>query len=276
MFELGRSMKVTGWITAFRDAGAVISEDAISEVARVIVSDHRSGARGTAKGRLRPSMMGEDCVRSHALHFLGAPKDPGVEAWEQMADTGSWLHYKWQAELLSGFTAVDGSRVDPLLERIEVQMEYPEFRLRGQCDGMLSDGALLEIKTLGKDKYDGRKQGSMPVKDWMAPPFEHVAQVDAYMLCTGAPGTHLVYVNRDSNDFREFYVPRSEERIAALRRRVLTPAFNAVADAIASRALPPMLEECVDEFKGRPKWCKVAGYCFAAKDAAHLVNGYHK
>lgn len=271
MFETGRDLKVTGWIEAFRQSKGKVTLEAIERVAEKIVQDHSTGARSTAKGRLRPSMLGEDCLRKHALAYLDAPKGSRPQQWEQMADAGSWLHYKWQAELLSGFYH-EGYPVEPLLVDIEVSLSDASIGVKGQCDGILQDGSLLEIKTLGADKYLGKKYGTNPVDSWFSPPHEHLCQVDAYMMCSGAPAAHLLYVNRDSNQYREFYVPASKERQDRIRRDTILPSLLAISKAVETSELPPRHEDCTVLGKGKTRWCDYAEYCFAVSDASGLFD----
>lgn len=284
VFETGRDMKVTGWIGKFREHGSPVSEDAIRRVAGKVVDDHVDDERGDGKGRIRPSNAGEDCVRFHVLGYLGAPRSGYREEWEQMAQAGSWLHYKWQAELLSCYQA-GGEQVGALLADIEVPCVLEEFDVRGRCDGMLFDGSLLEIKTMGADRFAGRKYGTTPVEDWIRPLPEHVSQVDVYMMCTGAERTHLVYVNRDSNAFREFVVRRDGQREDRLARRLLGPAASVSRALLAgASALPGVLPECLEPKSRRARWCKVSGFCLAAGDdpvalrsllGSEVVDGAH-
>lgn len=230
----GVGLPVTAWVEQWRASKGQITTEAISKVTDVMKTDFGSGRRSDGKGRFRPSMIGNPCQRAQVLSYLGFPQKESVEIYVQMADAGSWLHYKWQAEGLSA----------GWLHDVEVQIEIPEWGLRGSVDGLMIDGSIFELKTLGNDKYYGRR-GGKPVSDWDEPNPEHIRQVDAYMYATGAQAASIVYVNRDSNAFREFRVLRDTERMATLHQFV-----QEMIASIEAEKLPPILPGCLRVMKG--------------------------
>lgn len=202
-FEFRRDRPVSAWISNFRTRGGTISEDGAKAVAAAIVDDATTDRRTSGKFRFRPSMLGTQCQRAHILSYVGAMKDQSKDEWLQMADAGTWLHYKWQAELSSQYVDIDDNNVLPLLRDIEVPIEIPEWKLRGQADGLMTDNSVLEIKTLSDPKFKGYR-GSPSVENWDDPPVAHRMQILAYMRALGCGRGSLVYVNRSSNEFREF------------------------------------------------------------------------
>lgn len=232
--QQGVGLPVTAWVEAWRGNKGQISTEAITKVTEVMKTDFGSGRRSDGKGRFRPSMIGNPCQRAQVLSYLGMPQKDSVEIYVQMADAGSWLHYKWQAEGLSAGWLSD----------IEVQIEVPEWNLRGSADGIMSDGSIFELKTIGNDKYYGRR-GGKPVSEWDEAKPEHIRQVDAYMYATGAQAASIVYVNRDSNAFREFRVTRDADRIAALHQFV-----QEMIASIESEKIPAILPGCDRVMRG--------------------------
>lgn len=224
----GLAKPVTTWVEEWRAKKGQITFDAISVVTEVMLKDFGSGRRSSGKGRFRPSMIGNPCQRAQVLSYLGYPSKDPVEIYVQMADTGSWLHYKWQAEGLSAGWLAD----------IEVQIEIPEWDLRGSVDGIMKDGSIFEAKTVGNEKYWGRR-GGKGVPDWEAPKPEHIRQVDAYMHATGAEAASIVYINRDSNAFREFRVERDQARFEELDRFIREMQGN-----VRRKELPVILPGC--------------------------------
>lgn len=230
----GLALPVTAWVEQHRAGGLRITPDAIETVTEAMKADFGSGRRSDGSGRFRPSMIGNPCQRAQVLSYLGFPQRESVEIYVQMADAGSWLHYKWQAEGLSAGWLTD----------IEVQVEIPEWGLRGSVDGRCKDGSVFELKTVGNDKYYGRR-GTKPVSEWEQPVAEHIRQVDAYMFATGAQAASIVYVNRDSGAFREFRVNRDSDRMASLHEFV-----QEMIASIESKKLPVIQPGCLRVMKG--------------------------
>ena len=258
-------LPVTAWVESWRAGKGRITAEAIATVTDVMKTDFASDRRSDGSGRFRPSMIGNPCQRAQVLSYLGVPQRASVEVYTQMADAGSWLHYKWQAEGLSA----------GWLTGVEVQIEIPEWGLRGSVDGIMSDGSIFEAKTLGNDKYYGRR-GTKPVSEWDDPVLEHVRQVDAYMYATGSHAASLVYINRDSGAFREFRVLRDTNRMASLSHFI-----QEMIAMIDSQKIPDILPGClrvmrgdviddctkaeVKEWSKQHDWCNYHEVCAAAR-----------
>ena len=230
----GLSKPVTTWVEEWRASKGSITPEAIHKVTEVMKADFSSGRRSSGAGRLRPSMIGNPCPRAQVLSYLGLPSKDPVEIYVQMADAGSWLHYKWQAEGLSAGWLTD----------VEVQVEIPEWNLRGSVDGIMKDGTIFEAKTIGNEKFWGRR-GGKGVMDWEGPKPEHVRQVDAYMFATGAKAASIVYINRDSNAFREFRVEWDQARFLELSDFV-----DSMLNHIEAKQLPVIQPGCLRVMNG--------------------------
>lgn len=228
-------LPVTNWVHEWRESDKEPNEWAIRTVADTLVADVLSGRRSDGSGRFRPSMIGNDCGRAQVLSYLGFEQAESKPEWAQMADAGTWLHYKWQYEGLAA-----GWLVEP-----EIQIDIPEWELRGAVDGLCVDDSIFELKTIGTDKYMGRKH-TLPVSKWETPMREHIRQVHAYMKATNTMAASIVYVDRDSNAFREFRVhwdPAIFEEMDAFVKSMQSDVRSAV--------LPPILTGCVQAMKER-------------------------
>ena len=208
------SLTVTPWMLGYRSQYTKPSVSAILEITSLIAADHGHNRnpldvtdgvdrRGSGKGRLRPSMMGNPCDREIALAYEGYPQEPSKVEWMLKAEMGSWLHYQWQAELMTGYV-LNGEEVKPLLVTPEVKVRWSDGLIVGSADGLLSDGSLLELKTVGTKMYATGMFREPPVVEWEAPKWEHLVQVNAYMYGLGVGEASVVYIDRDTNDFTEF------------------------------------------------------------------------
>jgi hypothetical protein len=221
-------LPVTDWVYAWRESDQEASEWAIKTVADTLVADVLSGRRSDGSGRFRPSMIGNDCQRAQVFSYLGFDQAEGKPEWTQMADAGSWLHYKWQYEGLAAGWLVES----------EIQIEIPEWELRGAVDGLCVDDSVFELKTVGTDKYMGRKH-TLPVSKWETPMRDHIRQVHAYMHATSTRAASIVYVDRDSNAFREFRVlwdPAIFEEMDSFVKEMQA--------SVKAKVLPPILNGC--------------------------------
>ena len=228
MIETG--LPVTQWVQEWRDAGEPYTSEAILHVAHIKIKDKLSERRSDGSNRFRPSMIGNTCARAQVFSYLGLEQAPGREEWEQMAHTGSELHYAWQEQGLSA----------GWLSEVEVEIDIPKWRLRGQADGLCKDRSIFELKTIGSDKFWG-KRNNLPVFKWEHPVAEHVRQVTAYMHALDTEQASIVYVDRDSNAFREFRVTFDAGLFEAMDEMV-----GMMIGHVDEGTLPPILPGCAE------------------------------
>jgi hypothetical protein len=219
---------VTVWTEEWRAAGKIITDDAIDTVLATIAKDLKSGSRADGSDRLRPSGIGNPCGRAQVFSYLGIQQGPKNPEYEEMADAGSWLHYKWQLEGVSAQWLTD----------IEVPVEIPEWGLRGAMDGLCIDGSVLELKTVGTAKYQGLRKAP-PVEVWAGPNEEHLRQVYAYMHAVDSRAASIVYIDRDSNAFREFRVEWDQSYFDAMNETIL-----GLVGHIERKELPVIMPGC--------------------------------
>lgn len=190
------NLPVTAWINEWRAAGGRITVEALDRMYAAMRTDYATERRSDGKGRLRPSAIGNPCLRAQALSYLGAPARED-NTYEDAAQAGTLMHYWMQAEGISAGWLTD----------IEVEVDLPEWHLRGQMDGLCKDGSIFELKTMGSVKYQGLRSWATPVSKWTEPVREHVLQVTAYMYAAGATAASIIYMDRGDRAFREFRVP---------------------------------------------------------------------
>lgn len=257
-----QTLPVTAWIEEYRRKGSPMNLDCLELAYQAMVRDLTTGNREDGKGRLRPSGIGNPCQRSQALSYFGAPQEESEDWVKEKQKGGTLAHYWFQAEGMSAGWLTD----------IEVEVEIPEWRLRGQMDGLNIDGSIFELKTISTDKFTGRYKGWVAVKNWLSAKPDHIRQVHAYMKATDADAASIVYMDRGEQAFREFRIQRDEKLLAemdALARQTL-----ALAD---EGALPDRLFGCsmlqdgwdpgahadteVNEWIKAQRWCDYRDVC---------------
>lgn len=215
-------MVVTYGMNNWYANGAVYTPEAIQKVYDVEMSDISVGRGG--EGRIRPSLIGDQCRRKHILSFLGAERErPTLESFHIM-NSGTTGHYRWQKMGLSAGWLTD----------IEVKVAYAPWRLAGSMDGLLSDGSGFELKTTNGFAYASiMKKGE--------PKWEHLMQVHAYMKALDINEFSVVYENRDNLQWREFRVKQRNDVMEALES-----LMEELLDAIDGEIMPEMIESCLD------------------------------
>lgn len=140
-------------------------------------------------GFLSPSSLGR-CM-TQAVHQMNGEKkiwlpDKMAES-QDLLDIGTMMHQFYQERGMK--TGV--------LTNCEDFVELPQWKIRGQIDGILTEqkGAktkryLFEIKTVNTGKFAMVKKSNMPLR-------EHWPQNLVYMKATGLRETRFLYVERD-------------------------------------------------------------------------------
>lgn len=260
--DRGTDYPVTAWIEQYRRQGSPMNMDCLEIAYQAMVKDLSTGNRADGKGRLRPSAIGDTCARAQAFSFFGAPTAEKEDWIEQKAMGGTLSHYWFQAEGMSAGWITD----------IEVPVEIPEWRLRGQLDGMCIDGSVLELKTLSTQKYEGLYRKYLPVAKWTSAKPDHIKQCHAYMHATGARFASIVYMDRGERTFREFRIAFDQalfDEMDAQAKHIL-----ALAD---DRRLPDRLFGCqmlqdgydpklfdesdVNSWLDEQRWCNYKEIC---------------
>jgi len=196
--------------------GAVFTPDAIAMVSHVMAEECLEGHL-TGVGRFRTSLIGDNCARKHVLSYLGVPKAVDSAFSMNRMMQGNWDHLRWQAIGLSAGVFTD----------IEVPYEIADWEVSGPMDALMADGSGFELKTTGSRIYTGVIKSG--------PKYEHLMQCHLAIKALDLEAYSIVYVNRDTTDWREFRFRPMPDVLAALDMRMA-----ALLAARRDRVLPPM------------------------------------
>lgn len=215
--------------------------DEAREFARIYFSE---GFKHERKGRISASSIGSPCDRRMVLGYAGAGKVAPSLDTQGMMDAGSEAHFWWQME---GLTYPFG---DSWLKQAEVWVHDPALRIGGSMDGLLWDDSILEVKTVNSWTFPKIDQNDAPIAS-------HLMQVNVYFKLSGKEACSLVYVDRNSNKFREF-------------RIYPDPAIMGQVESIIKRLgryidldeLPKMFYEADSEGKTKNDCAEGVGYVY--------------
>ena len=162
-----------------------------------------------------------------------APDDKSMAIFQE----GHYVHMKHQA---AGLTA-------GYLADVEVPVEIPEFNVQGTMDAKDSEGLITEIKSINPYGFTGVNQ--------FGPKWEHLRQVNAYMLASRIDKARILYENKATQEMREFLVHMDTALVAAN-----VEDWKELNEHMENGTMPPMLPECQRK-EGRYKWCAYAETC---------------
>jgi hypothetical protein len=181
----------------------------------------KSGSQRLRKRMFRASSAGQ-CTRRQVLAMAGVPKmekiTPDLAA---IFATGHFIHLKWQ---MQGLTA-------GWLKVAEVPVDRDDLRAGGTMDGICHDDGGFELKSI-----NSRGFGSV---NTYGPKDMHDFQVHHYMYLGGLDHFSIVYENKDTQEWREFLVPRNEKTIRDVRESI-----ERLNEYLDNKKLPPVLPEC--------------------------------
>lgn len=181
------------------------------------------------------------CLRQRQFVYLGFPKKKLDEKTMNIFTNGDYVHIRHQAiGMAAGY-----------LTEAEVPVEIPGLKLKGTMDGVLSNGAIVEYKSINDNGY---KQVCS-----FGPKKEHLLQFNSYAHASFIEQGHIVYENKNTNQIKEFIVTKDE----ALVDQVLSELHMLLENTDAQK-LHPMLEECTRK-EGAYRWCAYAAICPKAK-----------
>lgn len=160
-------------------------------------------------GWFHPSDLSDPCDASVAYAFLGYARAGDVDARiQRIFDLG---HARDKA-IKQYFADAGLSAVTSDAER---KMEIADWRIRGECDDILTDPNdgepwIAEIKTINQRGFDG-----------VLPLASHIIQTHCYMKGHGIPRAFVLYENK--NDCRHKVVPVlwDEDVWAAITQRIV-------------------------------------------------------
>lgn len=164
------------------------------------------------------------CHRKQQFVFHGVAKTPYASSTRGIFVNGDYVHLKHQvAGLRMGY-----------LKDVEIPVRYPELNLTGTIDGITSEDAIVDFKSINSRGFG----------DLIAARRDHVQQVHSYMLATGLQKGMVLYENKDNQEMKEFHFDRDEEIIEKIRSGY--EELNALEDqGILAEPLPdPSCFEC--------------------------------
>lgn len=235
------ALVVTGphyeWLGRPEEARAY-SDAAIAHVVKAL----QGGYKHPRAGRFSPSAMGR-CERRIMFGYAGTPALGFDEESAEMADHGTWIHLRWQAE---GITM-------GWMTAAEAWVEDPDLRIGGSMDGVLTDESMFEAKSAAPNVY------TRVVMDEKWPKPEAVFQTDTYLMLADRDVASVVYEDRAYGNFHEFRIARNagrERKVIAVLNRL-----NALAE---NDELPPQLADCEIRMGRTYKECPYRKVCHKA------------
>jgi hypothetical protein len=177
------------------------------------------------------------CLRNRQFTFLGFPKKRVDDRTMNIFANGDFVHLRHQAAgLVHGY-----------LTEVEVPVRVPALQLTGTMDGLLSNGAIAEFKSINHFGFSRVQSFGAQEK--------HIEQVHSYMLASERERAHIVYEDKDTNSLKEFVVSRDEKIIDKVKTDLET-----LNEATENKTLLPMLPECRN-FRGAYNYCPYAQIC---------------
>ena len=177
------------------------------------------------------------CLRAQLYRRRNAPSTKPDDRSMAIFHEGHYVHMKHQA---AGLTA-------GYLADVEVPVEIPDLNVQGTMDAKDSEGLITEIKSINPYGFSSINQ--------FGPKWEHLRQVNAYMLASGIDKARILYENKATQEMREFLVTMDTALVAAN-----VGDWKELNEHDKEGTKPPMLLECQDQ-EGKFKWCPFAEEC---------------
>lgn len=184
------------------------------------------------------------CRRERQFAYLGKPRRKLEPKGANIFANGDYMHLRHQvAGLVAGY-----------LTEAEYFVTNSEWGLTGTVDGITSEGAIAEFKSINARGYQS-------VTTW-GPKREHEEQVHSYMLLTGLDTAWILYENKDTQQMKEFRIDRDPFLMDKVKREL-----DEIRRANDREELLPMLPECTEQ-QGAWRWCDYRDICPLARFVA--------
>lgn len=229
--------KLTGWL-ANHDEGVVLESETMAELLVGLLQP--GGSRAYA---FHPSQLYQ-CKRRQVFDYHDVPKLKQYRPQLQnIFNDGTWRHARWQVMLLNA----------GLLDRVEVKVELPQYRLNGSMDGINDkDGWMFELK--GTSQFAKiRDKGVTP---------EHTKQVQAYLMAAELDTAVVIYEDKSTQDWKEFEVHQDDAVV-----KEITGILEVLNEAIDHDQLPEVLDACKASKGTAFNQCPYASVCLRATTA---------
>lgn len=171
------------------------------------------------------------CLRRQELTFLGVSSTvPLPPKTIRIFNNGTWIHYRWQALLLTA----------GILDDIEVGYKNDSHRSRCSMDGQGTarisryKGMLFGFELKGRNDYTYSQQRAQN-----GPDEKTQRQVDFEFYLSGLDVFSIVNENKNTQDNTEWVFYRDQDRIRDVAQEV-----SSLNKAIDRMRLHPMIPEC--------------------------------
>lgn len=189
------------------------------------------------------------CVRKQQFTFLGMPELPPSSQSAQIFQNGTFMHIRWQ---MAGIT-------EGWLVGAEVPVARNDLRLSGTMDGLLIDGSVAEFKSINTRGFSGIS--TFGAKD------DHIQQVGTYMVADDHDKASILYEDKNTQEYKEIIVHRTEELEAAVRERA-----DFVWTKIFDEDLAEPLSTCEERKGYQYTGCPFRDVCLGTKSWDHAVD----
>lgn len=161
----------------------------------------------------------------------------------QIFHNGNFMHLRWQ---MAGITA-------GWLKQAEVSVpHHPTLKISGTMDGVCYEDSVLELKSINTNGFS-RVSTFGPEK-------QHQIQIGTYMYLTDAAKGVLIYEDKNTQEYREFVVERTDE----LNAMVMESATK-IWGLINTEELAEPLTDCEAHVGYRYQTCPYRDRCLGVK-----------
>ena len=228
------------------------------------------------------------CARSYALFMLRdelkiefEPPTPHKTSLLRIFEMGHTIHSMYQDKILPKTGSLYGKwvRGEDVIEGFypgegwsyqEVRVWWPRYRLSGYIDGIvLISGKwfVLEIKSCNDNSFRYLKNVLKEPRSY------HKTQSQLYVFADkkldrdiDLQGSIVLYVNKDSGEELDFYVPRDKESIEGILNDI-----DQAIEAVENKIVPNRVSDCKTYRSKRAKDCFACGACFSREDWNGLI-----
>ena len=181
------------------------------------------------------------CPRAVFFKFKKAPREAMEAKILRMFDHGDYIHQLIMKPLF-------GIReINVVASEINIP---PQELISGRADAILSDGKGLYV-------LDIKSMNSMVFKNLQVPKEENIDQIQLYLHYFKIPKGILLYVNKDTQELKEFEVSYNANRALALLNNL-----SALKTKIDQNNIPDRILEYPDDWQCR--YCQFKEICLMA------------
>lgn len=181
------------------------------------------------------------CGRAIFFRFKKAPREEIEPRVLRLFDHGNSIHRLIMKPLLAI------KKIHVIASEVNIP---PQELIKGRADAIISDGKdlyVLDIKSIN----------SMVFKNLDQPKEEHLDQIQLYLHYLDPKKGILLYVNKDTQELKEFEIPYDSKRVQSLLKELSDLKIK-----IDSNIIPPRIPGWPDDWQCQ--YCQFKEICFAA------------